>query len=151
MALGVGNMPRVVLLALALLLATTSRSYGANSGSGVVVIANPSVPLTTISLKELVAIYMLRVTYWPNGEAVVPVNQEADSRVRSRFSEAVLGQPPMALANYWNQMHFQGKNPPLIMDSDQAVAAFVRNVPGAIGYVNANTPVDGVKIMGRLP
>jgi ABC-type phosphate transport system substrate-binding protein len=151
MALGAGNMPRAVLLALVLLLAAASRSFGANAGGSVIVIANPSVPLASISLKELVAIYMLRVTHWQNGEVVVPVNQEADSRVRSRFSEAVLGQPPMALANYWNQMHFQGKNPPLIMDSDQAVAAFVRNVPGAIGYVNANAPVDGVKIVGRLP
>ncbi len=150
MATAAGSKARALLL-LALLAFFVRHGYGANTGGSIIVIANPSVPVASVSLKELVTIYLLRVTLWPDGQPIVPVNQEADSRLRSRFSETVLGQQPMALANYWNQMHFQGKNPPLVMDSSQAVAAFVRKVPGAIGYVSANTPTEGVKIVERLP
>ncbi|MHB1592276.1 MAG: substrate-binding domain-containing protein [Sulfuricella sp.] len=139
------------LLFLALWTFFVHRGYAENTGGTIIIIANPSVPAVSVSLKQLAAIYLLRVTLWPDGQPIVPVNQEADSRLRALFSERVLGQRPIVLANYWNQMHFQGKNPPLVMDSDQAVTAFVRKVSGAIGYVSANTPMQGVRIVGRLP
>jgi len=140
---------RAILL-LALLASFVYRGYAESTGS-ILIIANPGVPVASVSHKELAAIYLLRVTLWPDGQPIVPVNQETESLLRTHFSESALGQQPMALANYWNQMHFQGKTPPLVMESNQAVVAFIRKVPGAIGYVSENTPTDGVKILRRLP
>ena len=125
---------------------------GHPAGGGVIVIvANPRVPAASISMRALANIYLLRVTTWPNGEPIVPVNKMANSRIRRRFSMAVFGQPPIALAEYWNRVHFQGENPPLVLGSDRDVVDFVGKVPGAIGYVRASTPTKGVKVLGRLP
>lgn len=115
------------------------------------VIANPGVPFSSLSNDELANIYLVKMTSWPGGMAIVPVNREASSPVRGRFSDLVLRQPLNALNAYWNQMHFKGRAPPLIQESDQAVLAFVQKVPGAIGYVSAATPAHSVKVLARVP
>ncbi|MHB8348619.1 MAG: hypothetical protein ACYDHM_16025 [Acidiferrobacterales bacterium] len=118
---------------------------------GILVIVHPKVPVARISRDELRAIYLMRVTFWPGGTPIVPVNCDAESVLRIRFSRRVLGAPPTAFAGYWAHLHFQGENPPLVFGSDRNVAAFVARVPGAIGYVRAGTPLHGVRIVGQLP
>ena len=115
------------------------------------VIASPQVPDNTISAKQLADIYMLKKNFWPDKTQVVPVNREASSADREKFSEAIFNLSPQELAEYWNRLRFQGKLPPLVQTSDQAVLGFVRSVPGAIGYINANQAPTGVKILMRLP
>jgi len=115
------------------------------------VIANSGVEVSSLSLEELAAIYLLKVTTWQGGGNIVPVNREASSGARTVFSDAVLRQPPNALNAYWNQMHFKGRVPPLVQESDQAVLAFVQKVPGAIGYVNASHAPQNVKVLARVP
>src|SRR3990172_12717622 len=88
---------------------------------GLVVIASPQVPVDTISVSDMVAIYTLKKTSWGNNIPMVPVNREANSPVREKFSEAVFNLSPQELAEYWNQLRFKGKLPPLVQTSDQAV------------------------------
>lgn len=116
-----------------------------------VVIGHPGVPLASLSADELARIYLVKVVSWPGGGAIVPVNREASSHVRARFSELVLRQPLNALNAYWNQMHFKGRVPPLVQESDQAVLAFVQKVPGAIGYIGPATAPQNVKVLARVP
>jgi ABC-type phosphate transport system substrate-binding protein len=115
------------------------------------VIANPQVQAESVSSDELGDIYLLRKVEWQPGLRIVPVNREAGSAERASFSEQVLGESPADLAEYWNRLRFEGKRPPLIQGSDQAVLGFVHNVPGAIGYVSARNPPQGVKVLLRLP
>ncbi len=133
------------------LLLCTLAWHSASLADELLVIANPSVSVTNVSSDDLAAIYLLKMTAWPGGGNVVPVNREASSRIREAFSEAVLRQPPNALNAYWNQMHFKGKVPPLIQESDQAVLAFVQKVPGAVGYISAATQPQNVKVLSRIP
>jgi hypothetical protein len=93
----------------------------------------------------------MKKTSWSNNMPVVPVNREANSAVREKFSEAVFNLTPQELAEYWNQLRFKGKLPPLIQTSDQAVLGFVRSVPGAVGYIDAAQVPAGVKVLMRLP
>ena len=116
-----------------------------------IVIANQNVPVASLSSDELANIYLLKMNNWPGGINIVPVNREASSHVRSTFSDLVLRQPPNALNAYWSEMHFKGKVPPLIQESDQAVLAFVQKVRGAIGYISASTQPQNVKVMARVP
>lgn len=115
------------------------------------VIGHPALPSASVSNEELANIYLIKKLQWPGGLPIVPVNREAASHARARFSELVLRQAPNALAAYWNQMHFKGKLPPLIQESDAAVLAFVQNVPGAIGYVGAGSAPVNVKVLARVP
>ena len=118
---------------------------------GLLVIASPQVQDDTISIKQLADIYTLKKVFWANETPVVPVNREASSAVREKFSEAVFNLSPQELAEYLNRLRFQGKPPPLIQTSDQAVLGFVRNVPGAVGYIDASQAATGVKILLRIP
>lgn len=118
---------------------------------GLLIIASPEVPDTAISVKQLADIYSSKKDLWGNKIRVVPVNREASSAEREKFSEAVFNLSPQELGEYWNRLSFQGEFPPLIQTSDQAVLAFVRSIPGAIGYIHANQQPTGVKILLRLP
>jgi len=94
---------------------------------------------------------MLTKTSWNKNTRVVPVNREASSEERKKFSEQVFNLPPQELGEYWNKLKFQGKHPPVIQTSDQAVLSFVRSVPGAIGYINAKQKPKGVKVLMQIP
>lgn len=114
------------------------------------VIAHPSVAVTNLSTDEIAAIYLLKTTSWQGGGNIVPVNREAASNTRTVFSDAVLRHPPSALNAYWNQMHFKGKVPPLVQESDQAVLAFVQKVPGSIGYISTSVSPQNVKVLAKV-
>ena len=135
---------RILLLIFGVLWASLSQA------GGLLVIASPQVPDTTISTGQLADIYMLKKNFWPDKTQVVPVNREASSADREKFSEAIFNLSPQELAEYWNRLRFQGKLPPLVQTSDDAVLGFVRNVPGAIGYINASQAPVGVKVLLRL-
>lgn len=135
-----------------LLIATLMLCWvGVSSADELLVIANANVAASSLSSDEVAAIYLLKTTSWQDGENIVPVNREAASSVRTTFSDAILRHPPSALNAYWNQMHFKGKVPPLVQESDQAVLAFVQKVPGAIGYIKATLAPLNVKILTRVP
>lgn len=118
---------------------------------GLFIVANPSVdvsaPLTT---DAIAAIYLLRITTWPDGTHIVPVNRETTSAARATFTADVLDEDNASLGAYWSEMHFKGKEPPVVQESEPAMLAFVRNVPGAIGYVSDATRPDGVKVLAHV-
>ena len=125
---------------------------GPARAEGLLIIANPSVNVAPpLSLSQVAAIYLLRMTTWPDGSHVVPVNREATSQTRQTFTMTVLQQDNSSLAAYWNELHFMGKQPPVVQESEQAVLAFVQNVPGSIGYIGASVAPVGVKVLARVP
>jgi len=129
-----------------------SSTCAAADGNQVIIVAHPALAIDAISESDLSRIYLLRQTFWPDGLPIIALNREANSSTRDLFTSQVLKQTAVALASHWQQMHFKGKTPPLVQESDQAVLVFVQKVPGAIGYVSINTPVgDNVKILARLP
>ena len=138
-------MMRLLPLILGFLWATSGQA------DGLLVIASPAVPDAAISVRQLADIYSLKKTFWADSTRVVPVNREISSAERDHFSEAVFNLSPEELAEYWYRLNFQGKLPPLVQTSDQAVLGFVRSVPGAIGYISGGSVPKGVKVLLRLP
>ncbi len=135
-----------VTLALGLLGAAPARA------EGILVIANASVEVATpLTPSQIAAIYLDRLTIWPDGSHIVAVNREASSRIRAAFTAAILRQDNASLATYWNQMHFMGKLPPVVQESEQAMLAFIRAVPGSIGYISDTTAPVGVKVLAHVP
>jgi ABC-type phosphate transport system substrate-binding protein len=129
-----------------LLLAT---SAGAEE---LLIIANSSVNVAApLSADQIAALYLLRTTVWPDGSRVVPVNREATSEVRAKFTSSVLQQDKTSLATYWNNMHFMGKLPPVVQESEQAMLAFIQKVPGSVGYISVSTAPINVKVLARVP
>ena len=118
---------------------------------GLIVIVSSQVPDSSITTAQLVNIYSLKKNAWSDDTSIVPINREASSQERDKFSEAVFHQSTRELAEYLDRLRFLGKLPPVVQTSDQAVIAFVRNIPGAIGYINANHVPDGVKVLIKIP
>lgn len=103
------------------------------SAQGYVVVVNAAGP-SSLSKDDLSRIFLKK------SKDLTPVDQEKDAKVRSVFSEAVLGRPLSAIISYWQQQIFSGgDSPPVEKASDADVLAFVRNNPKAIGYVTAGT------------
>ncbi|CAG1021884.1 hypothetical protein DOJK_01308 [Patescibacteria group bacterium] len=122
------------------------------AGNQVVIVANASLAINSINENELLRIYLLRQTFWSDGSPIIALNLEANSPTRDIFTTQVLKQTSSALANHWQQMHFKGKTPPLVQNSDQAILMFVEKVQGAIGYISSDTPVSNhVKVLAKLP
>ena len=124
----------------------------AATAEALLVIANRSVQLAApLSPEEIAAIYLLRLTAWPDGTHIVPVNREALSAARAAFAAKVLGGSNASLAAYWSEMHYKGRQPPVVQESEQSMLAFVQRVPGAIGYISAATAPAGVNVVARVP
>ena len=125
-----------VVLGLAALLAPTRPA----AAQGYVVVVNAAGP-ATLTKDEVSKAFLKK------GSALAAVDQGKTARVRDAFSKDVLGRPASAIATYWQQQIFAGKDvPPPEKGSDADVLAFVKGNPKAIGYVAGGAALpDGVK------
>lgn len=116
--------------------------------AGYQVIVHPASSVESLSRREIVDLFLKRVTTWPTGGAVHPVEPPEDGNVRALFASQVLGKSSGALKTYWNKRIFAGREvPPVEKPSDEEVLAYVRANHGAIGYVSRDTDVAGVKVL----
>jgi hypothetical protein len=131
---------------LALLLALSTPAHA----DELLVIVHPSRG-ASLRLDEVAQVYLKQRRRWPDGEAIVPVNREAESAVRAWFASRVLAQSPRQLALYWNRQYFHGVLPPATFASDEAVRRFVASERRAIGYIRASALDDSVRVLLHLP
>jgi ABC-type phosphate transport system substrate-binding protein len=109
-------------------------------------IANPSVSAGTVAADHVSQIFLKKTDKWPDGSGAVPVDQKVGSSVREAFSQAVHQRSAAAVDAYWQKRIFSGRGlPPLTKGSDAEVVAFVRDTPGAVGYVSSGASTEGVK------
>ncbi len=121
---------------------------GAEDASAYKVIVHPGNPMTQSTRLKIGEIFLKKVYRWPDGAPMMPVEPPGKSPVRQRFSLEVYGKQVLAIAAYWQQQIFNGKGvPPPEKSTDAEIVAFVRDNPGAIGYVWAGADASGVKIV----
>jgi len=112
------------------------------------VIVNPANPTDILTKEQLAKMFLKKIVKWDTGTPIVPVDQAPISPVRAVFTKIVHGKPVSAIASYWQQQIFAGREvPPAEKPGDAAVIAFVKANPGAIGYLTAGVSADGVKFL----
>jgi hypothetical protein len=89
----------------------------------------------SVDAETVALIFKRRKQLWSDGRRIVAVNLPADHPLRRRFSRAILGLSPESLEDYWNEQYFHGVMPPHVLASETAVARFVAETRGAIGYL----------------
>ena len=137
----------VVVLA-AVLGILASGSAVAGSETGYIVITNTSNPADSVTRETLSRMFLKKLKRWSDGSAVTPVDQLRASTARKAFSKKVHKRSVPAINSYWQNAIFSGRGvPPVEVASNRDVIAFVKNNPGAVGYVAAGTPTAGVKIL----
>lgn len=139
-------MKRIALLLLALAILPVPGKAAAQEFQVVVNAANG---ISSISKDELSRIFLKKSSKWASGVTAVAVDLKAGDPTREAFSQAVHGRGASAIASYWQQQIFAGKDvPPEEKGSPADVLAFVAATPGAVGYVPAGTNVGaGVKVI----
>jgi ABC-type phosphate transport system substrate-binding protein len=140
-------MKRIGIALLSALLLVTAGSIGAEDGAYKVIVnpANPTTQLTRLKLGEM---FLKKEKRWADGQPVFPVEPSLKSATRQRFTQEVFAKSTIAVSAYWQQMIFSGKGvPPPEKSSDAEIVAFVRDTPGAIGYVGPGADLSGVKIV----
>lgn len=111
----------------------------------IVVVAKTSA-VPSLSKKELKEVYMKKQQF-ANGVKLIPINLPASSYIRSSFDRATLRMEETELSEYWNEKHYNGINPPMVQNSQEAVKAMVKKVPGAIGYIDESLFDDGLRVV----
>lgn len=112
------------------------------------VIVHPSNPASSLPRAQVSQLFLKKVTRWPDGRTVKPVEPPARSQARESFCEAVHGKSVAAVKSYWNQLVFTGRDvPPVEKHGDDEVVAFVRTNEAAIGVVSAAASLGGVKVL----
>jgi ABC-type phosphate transport system substrate-binding protein len=112
------------------------------------VVVHPSNAASSLTRQQASDFFLKKVTKWSDGTVVAPVDLPAASAVREAFSKAVHGRPASAIASYWQQQFFSGREtPPAEKANDAAVLAFVKENANAIGYVSGEAAVSGVKVI----
>ncbi len=101
----------------------------------IAIVVGTASPIRDVTVDELREVYLRRRRIWPDGTPTLPVNLPADHPVRRAFSRRVLGRLPEELEGHWRRLAFDGIRPPPVLQSAQAVCAYVAVEPTAIGYV----------------
>jgi ABC-type phosphate transport system substrate-binding protein len=113
------------------------------------VIVNSSNPVNAMSRDFLADAFLKKITSWPRGETIRPVDLPPNSPVRKRFTEEVLHRSVAEVKGYWQQRIFSGRDvPPPELDTDDDVVTYVNKYTGAVGYVSAGANLNGAKILG---
>lgn len=108
------------------------------------VVVNKANPVSSLTRAELSAIFMRRVRSWPDGTEIRPFDHGVEAQVRERFSRDVHRKSVAYVIRYWQRLVFAGRGiPPPMVQSGAAVVALVRAHRGAIGYIDAATPIAG--------
>jgi ABC-type phosphate transport system substrate-binding protein len=113
-----------------------------------VIVTHPSAAVSEVTQDFVAQAFLKRITRWPDGETIRPVDLRPDARVRSAFSGSLLKRSVAAMRSYWQQRIFSGRElPPPELDSDEAVVRYVLGNAGAIGYVSADAKLHNAKVL----
>jgi ABC-type phosphate transport system substrate-binding protein len=115
-------------------------------GEGFRLVVNRANPTTAIARNDAARLFLKKITAWPDGTPVAVVDQTRTAPVRAAFSRDVHKKEVDAVVAYWATLVYSAREtPPPIKRSDAEVLEFVRQTPGALGYVSADAPLEGVK------
>ena len=100
----------------------------------IAIIANKNLPISKLNENEVRKIF-LKKKMFIKGKKLVPVNLDADSKVRQLFQKYILKMDNEDYSLYWNKKYFNGIKPPIVLSSQEAVIKFIKKVNNSIGYV----------------
>jgi hypothetical protein len=116
------------------------------------VIVHPSNRFDALSRSKVGFLFQRRVSRWPWGAEVVPIELSKPNKVRGEFIAQVLRTTEEQLQAYWiDQQTTRGVSPPIQVPNVQSIKALVAARPGAIGYIPAEALDGTVKALRIEP
>jgi TonB family protein len=138
--------PRQALLSVVIALIVHSSAIAGD----IKIVVNPSVTADSIAVTELRSVFLLQRRTLKDGSPVEPVLQKRGA-THEAFLRQYLNRDSEEIHIYYQGLVFTGKGSmPKQLDSDAEVVAYVARMRGAIGYVSAASPADGVRVLEVL-
>ncbi len=127
-------------------LAVAALTFVSVASAEVVLIANPSVQEDALPSRDVKDIFLGARSRLAAGP-VTPVLLR-EGATHDEFLTTQIGRSPVQFQTHWRNIVFTGKGKALAsFESESAVVDYVKSTSGAIGYVSAATPTDGVKVV----
>ena len=121
------------------------------AGDLVVITATDNVE--ELSVDDVARIFLGKVTKYPGGEEVVPLNLDPADPSYAEFSRIVLRKSPSQLKAYWAKRIFTGKGkPPRTITSSEELLALVASNKRYLSYLdrdNVDHTVRWVLVLQR--
>lgn len=118
---------KIIILTLLLILAPTSRSE-------IVVIGHINNPLSSLTRKQVQAIFMGRIRSISGRQRILPVDSVD---LRTEFYEALTNRPIKQIDAYWARLTFSGESsPPPVLSKQQNIIDVVQKKEGKIAYIS---------------
>ena len=114
-----------------------------------VVIGHPDLhAIDRISLQRIYTGKVVEI----NGARLFPVDLHPGNQLRQQFLQLYLDQDEEQYIGYWTVRRYVGKGtPPRELDSPEAVIQYVKQTPGAIGYVDESQIQTGLNVLSTPP
>jgi ABC-type phosphate transport system substrate-binding protein len=123
----------------------------AQTSGRLAVIANPAVPVKSLSGAELAAIYSRTTRNWKDGSAIRPLNLQPGSPERVAFDRAVLHLDPDQSAQFWVDKMVRGEEgAPKAIAKAEIILRLVPTLAGAIAYVPEDKVEDKVRVLAFI-
>ena len=117
-------------------------------GGEFVVIVHPSNHFDALSRSKLSFLFLRKVSRWPWGAEVEPIDLAPDQPVRLEFTRQVLRMTGRDLDQYWiDQTTTRGVSRPVQLTGAAEAKSLVAMRPGAIAYIPAAELDRTVKVL----
>ena len=135
-----------------LLIAMSELLAGAQMQTDIHIIVHPDNTINRLSKKQVIDLFMGRVTVFPNQQAVIPLDLQPGDPLRARFYLALTGKTEAQVDAYWATLIFAGRmSPPERLENQQQILSTVQHNRSAIAYIEASTLPTNVKSIMVLP
>lgn len=110
------------------------------------IIANHDGDYATLTRKQVVDIYMGKLTVLNNGTFPQPVDYQGNPEIRERFYRLMTGKNLAQINAYWARMSFTGQaNPTRLLPDQKAMLRAVGRNQDALGFVDKGEVTPSVK------
>lgn len=138
-------MARIILLITALIL--SGPLY-----ADILVIVNARNAVESLEKKQVVDLFMGRVSSFPGGAPAQTLDLRPGSPLRADFYRRLTGKSEAQVDAYWATLVFAGRmSPPKQFSDDRQLINEVGNNPAAIAYIARQPLPAGVKAVMELP
>lgn len=113
----------------------------------VVVIANTSVSVDSVSSEDLKKIFTGKLVVWNDGHSIKPAIL-ADGQTHQTFIRNYIGKTTDQFRTYWRRMIFTGQGiQPRTFSKVSDLIEYVTETPGAVGYISASDSTLNTKTL----
>jgi len=133
-----------------------SAQMGEALGQPIAIVVNKNNPIEDISPRELTKIFKKEKLFWPDSTKIYVILREAGSEEKDVALKTIYKMNNQQLKKFWITQIFREEITafPKVLRSDASIKRFIKTVPNAIGFINANSIDQSVKVLkidGKLP